>query len=172
MPPSNRENIRKQRYDYAISLGFSAAEARRFRDLSGRELEREITLERLRILRKRANRRSPQERERLERITDEQGRVPVETRQRRTFSQSERQDMFETWSEGKFPEWALERIRAYNSAKGLSRDDGFGYRRFYYWYVLRIADFENEFYADRNDSGIRHLQNVPLRSKQEVKRSA
>jgi hypothetical protein len=165
-PPSDRSSIRKARYKYAIDLGFSAKEARRFRDLSGANVEKRVVRERLRITRKRPTRRSLEEQERLDRIIETHARNPIEVRQRRVFSQSERQEMFNTWTgDRNFPAWALERIRAYNTAKGENPLDSFGYRRFYFWYVLRIADFENEFYADRNDSEIRRKEGESLKAK-------
>lgn len=169
--PSERSELRKARYKYLTDLGFSSVVARRYRDHSSFNIEGLTKSERRRISRKAVERRSPAESERLERIRQEQETVTFETRQRRYAPKRERLEDFSRWSNKftGFPDWALERIHAYNSAAGKSRDDSFGYRRFYYWYVERIGDFENEFYADRGDSGIRYQFNIPLRSRREIR---
>ena len=155
-----QKQARKSRYKHAIQLGFSPTEARRFRDLASHNLENQVNIEARRISRKSVARRTPAERTKLERIRN--SRVSSDLiqanqlkRDRRNKTKNSRARDFSNWSSTGFPAEALERIRAYNRAKGLSRDAKFGYRRFWWWYVARIADFENEMFADRGDSSIR-----------------
>lgn len=164
--PESRADRRKARYDYLISLGFSATEARKMRDHSGRHIERNVKQERKRIKRKKPTNRLPIEKFRLRAIENSQSKTTLEARERRFMSAGDRRSNFSLWSGNTgFPPWALKRIAAYNKAKRKSKFNSFGYRRFYYWYVERFADFENEFYADRGDSSIRNARGVSKRAR-------
>lgn len=171
--PEDRNARRMSRYMYLRSLGFSSKDARRLRDQSGPHIESAIRNERRRISRKKISNRTPQEKERLRKTQEYQGKISTGDRRRRYESRTNRYQDFSHWSSKHvgFPGWALQRIRQYNRERGLNRYDPYGYRRFYYWYVERISDFENEFYADRGDSGIRHQYGIPLRSRKEIRRS-
>lgn len=161
----SRSARRKERYQYLISLGFSPIDARRLRDNSGRNIEVSVKRERRRISRKTVSRRTTAEQQRLDAIQLSTTTTLLETRERRFMSRGDRYGNFSQWSSTGFPMWALERIRDYNRTRNLPRDDSFGHRRFYYWYVERIADFQNEIFADRGDSGIRNMRGIPLASK-------
>lgn len=169
MADESRSERRQARYKYLRSLGFSSDDARRLRDKSGRNIEGEVKTERRRISRKSRTRRTQQEQERLDAIQLSSTPTLLEARERRIMSKADRWDNYSAWSKIGFPPWALTRIEDYNRSRGLPRDDAFGYRRFYYWYVERIADFENEFFADRGDSGIRNLRGIPLGSRVSVR---
>ncbi len=172
MAHESRSERRKARYKYLTGLGFSTEDARRLRDQSGRNIESNVKRERRRISRKPRARRSTDEQDRLDSIQVSSTATLLETRERRFMSRGERYDSFSSWSKIGFPPWAINRISDYNKSRRLSRDDSFGYRRFYFWYVERVADFENEFFADRGDSGIRNLRGISLTARTDIRRVA
>lgn len=162
--PESRSDKRKERYAEAIALGFSPAEARALRDRSGDNIQKAFTAERRRISRKPASERTAAESFRLTRIQQRDIRADQIRLQARLDARRARWQQFSEWSSKGvgFPPSALRRIRAYNKAAGLSRDDGFGFRRYYYEYVERLDPEEVSELADRADSGTRYLANKPL----------
>lgn len=151
-----------QRYQTARELGFSSQQASRMRDLSRETFENVIASERRRISRKSRSARTSQEISRVEAIRAYEGSDEL-TRSRRLDAGGTRYENFRRWSskfEG-FPYFAFEGddifpgIEEFNLDSGRTRDDGFGYRAFYYYYVERIMDIGViERLADRGDSGV------------------
>lgn len=162
----DRSSRRKERYMILRGLGFSSEDARRLRDQSGENIQLEIRNERRRISRKSISRRSETEAQKLESIREEFRQTSPVARGRRLESRRERYNNFSAWSSTQnFPPAAIARIRQFNSDAGLSRDDGYGYRRYYFVYVERLPANESAEFADRADSGIRHMRHISLTSK-------
>lgn len=161
MPPESRSDKRKERYRELRALGFSASEARRYRDQSGTNIDKRISVEQRRISRKPQQMRSSEEVFRLERIRNR--RKSRVTRQPRLDSRRERWQRFSDWSKvQRFPKEYQARIDQINERAGKPRFDGYGYRRFYYEYVERLSMEDSIQLADRGDSGVRYLLNRPL----------
>jgi hypothetical protein len=171
MADDDRSARRKARYKYLVDLGFSAKEARRLRDQSGLRIESRVDRERRRISKKPIDKRTETENIRLAAIRSDDA-PNIDQRQRRFMSRSERHQNFKDWSGTEFPQWAKDRIIAYNKSAGLPPIHSFGYRRFFFHYVERIADFENRAFADRGDSELRNQLNIPLRDRRTVNKRA
>lgn len=160
--PESRSEKRKERYKELRALGFTVADARRYRDRSGDNIDRFIRVEQRRISRKPIALRSSRESFRLSRIRNY--RSQPSKKSRRFDSREARWRQFSKWSKNnKFPKWAQDRIVATNRRAGKdSILDGFGYRQFYYEYVERLDDGEISDIVDRNDSGMRWRINMSL----------
>lgn len=150
---SARSQRRKERYNQLIQLGFSAKEARQYRDKSGLNIDAYV-LSRQRQLREvEIDQLTPQQElqlERIERIRDRN----ILTFQQRTFSKSERALQFSTWSNRNigFPAPHIAAIVEFNEAAGEPPDSPFGYKMFFYQYVDGLEWDEAEREIDERDS--------------------
>jgi hypothetical protein len=161
--PEPRNLKRVERYRELRALGFDATQARRFRDWSGKRIQLTIAREQRRISRKPIQLRTADESFRLSRIQSRNRQQTQIQQQTRLSSRQERWEEFAEFSENRnWPSEFLRRIRQINERAGLSIDDGFGYRRFYYEYVERLDIQESLDLAERGDSEIRFLTNRPL----------
>jgi hypothetical protein len=161
--PEPRSLKRVERYRELRALGFDPIQARRFRDWSGKRIQLTIAREQRRISRKPIQLRTTDESFRLSRIQSRNRQQTQIQQQARLSSRQERWEQFADFSENRnWPPEFLRRIRQINERAGLSIDDGFGYRRFYYEYVERLDIQESLDLAERGDSEIRFLTNRPL----------
>lgn len=158
-----REIKRRERYLELRALGYTPTEATRLRDLSGDNIQKQISRTRRRISRKPVAMRTSEETFRLARIQNRQ-RVQSQVQQDgRLGSRESRWRKFSEYSKiNKFPKKMRDRIAEINSNVGKPPLDGYGYRRFYYEYVERLDIREASNLANRNDSGMRYLLNKSL----------
>lgn len=149
-----RSDLRKERYNHLRGLGFSPADARKFRDQSSAHIVEYVDEETERITVKKSNVRTVREKDILQNVR----------RQRRTAKTapvisprlkpiSERADDFSGWTRDGFPVEATRFIEEENRRTGRSPVDGYGFRRFYWAYVENIPVDEIGDLADRGDSG-------------------
>lgn len=164
MPPDDvRSEKRLERYRELRALGFSAEDARRLRDRSGRNIQLEVASEQRRISRKPQRARTPEETFRLRRIQDRNVSATRIQQEARLNTRRERWMRFSEWSKaGVFPRQYISRIRQINIRAGRDAYDGYGFRQFYFEYVERLSREESIELADRADSGMRYLVNRPL----------
>ena len=152
---TDRKALRKERYNALRKLGFSPVEARRRRDQSATNITTFIEVERVKIVAKKSNVRTDQEKATLRAIRNSRRRERKIDEAPRLKPASERADDFSRWtSDGNFPFWAKEFIAEQNAQKGLSPVDSYGFRRFYWRYVENIPLEEMGDLADRGDSAI------------------
>lgn len=150
----SRSDLRKERYRHLRSLGFSSAHARKFRDQSHTHITEFVDDERERIVTKKSNVRTPQEKVILREIRSSRRRTNQVEVAPRLKPISERAEDFSRWTaDGNFPSYAEKFIAEQNAQKGLSPVDSYGYRRFYWAYVENIPVDEIGELADRGDSG-------------------
>ena len=159
----SRSEKRKERYNELKALGFSSVDARKYRDRSGDNIERKVSSEQRRISRKPKAMRTSSETFKLRRIRSR--KVTQSNRQRsgRMDSREARWRKFSASSKiNKFPKAARLRILKINRDAGLSPDDRYGYRRYYFEYVERLDPGDASDLSDRGDSGMRYLANWSL----------
>lgn len=137
---SRRSEIRKARYDLAISLGYSTTEARAMRDRSAETIRANVQSTRLMLERTDITRRPPETVERLRTLrqwqreqTSDVGSSRVNITPKRT-----REDEWSLWSskDHGFPTAILDEIDLYNAAAGEPEFSSHGFRVMYARYVL------------------------------------
>ena len=150
-----RSERRKERYRHLILLGFSAKNARKFRDQSADHIRGFEDSERTRITEVRASKRSDEEKKIIREIRQSrriENRVETGPRLK---PKSERQDEFSQWTADRnFPSWADQFIAEQNEERGLDPLDSYGFRRFWHHYVDGIPVEDIGDLADRGDSNI------------------
>lgn len=138
--PSDRSELRKARYDLAISLGFSVPEARAMRDRSAETIRQNVQTERLRLERSDITRRTPETTQRLRNLRQWQREQTSDITESRIniTPRSTREDEWSEWSKktNGFPTAILDDIDAYNSLAGEPSFSSHGFRVMYARYVL------------------------------------
>jgi hypothetical protein len=141
--PNDRSRKRYERYQELIRLGYSAKEARRLRDRSGENIDKQIVTTTRQLARIPAEDRSPQVQQRLRALRDRQRvtREQPEIGRGRLESRARRIKNFSEWSKNRnFPAEVLRRINEINRKAGRRRGSDYGYRVWYHMYVNRETE--------------------------------
>ncbi len=149
-----RIDIRRERYAYFRSLGFSSIQSRQFRDNSAARGTLEIQSELTRV------RREPSTPDRTDRIrrlsTAPRQPATTPTRQRESSGEtkSRRLQNFRRWSQRNvgFPSDLLTRIHDINTSAGFDVNSSYGFRVFYHRYVNGEGPDEAERHAEMRDT--------------------
>lgn len=148
-----RKQLRKERYRHMRSLGFSSADARKYRDNSSDNIDVKVDTERKRITKVRAGKRSVTDKKKIQEIRAFNRRKPAVEFQGRNKTRNDRWEEFSSWTSNRnFPEWAQAYISRVNRDAKLDPLDSWGYRRFYYRYVMNRTEATAAKNADRDDS--------------------
>jgi hypothetical protein len=143
--PNERSRKRYERYKELTRLGYSATEARRLRDHSGENIDKQIVTTTRQLARIPAEDRSPQVQRRLRILRDQQTvrRTEPEKILGRYRSRNRRIRDFSEWSKNRnFPPEVLKRIRDINrrARKRNPRFNDYGFRIWYHMYVNRESE--------------------------------
>ncbi len=148
-----RKQLRKERYRHMRSLGFTSIDARKYRDNSSDNIDVKVDTERKRITKVRAAKRSDVDKTKIHEIRAFNRRKPAVEFQGRNKTRNDRWEEFSGWTANRnFPEWAMRYIGGKNVERGFDPLDSWGFRRFYYRYVLNRAEATAAKNADRDDS--------------------
>lgn len=150
---ASRSELRKERYRYLRSLGFSSADARKYRDQSVEHLQEYVDTTAERITETPSRKRTQQERTIIKQVRAERRKKPTVQTATRLKSRADRYDEFVAWTQDKnFPNWAMEYVAAANRNAGFGPVNSYGFRRFYYRYVENRPESTAATLADRDDS--------------------
>ncbi len=153
MPSHTRSDLRKERYRHMRSLGFSAIEARKYRDNKQSNIIKFVSSEHTRITKIPAKKRVENERKILSNIRRTRRQPVTVDNAPRLKPQRERLEDFSRWTgDRNFPDWAISYIAEQNQRAGLSPLNSYGFRRFYYRYVQNRPEATAAILADRDDS--------------------
>lgn len=153
MATRSRSDLRKERYKYMRSLGFSAVHARKYRDNKTENITKFVNSERVRITEIRSSQRSKSERTIIASIRRERRQVATVETAPRLKPRRERLEDFKRWTgDRNFPDWAISYIAEHNQLAGFSPLNSYGFRRFYYRYVQNRPETTAALLADRDDS--------------------
>ncbi len=152
----SRGERRAARYKHLRTIGFTAQDARKYRDQSSDHITEFVDDRREEILEVRADTRTDLQRKILRGIRESRKRENQIKTQPRLKSIKDRSADFSRWSEigEHFPQWAMNFIEEQNEERGLSPADSYGFRRFYWSYVEGMDVEELGDIADRGDSDI------------------
>ena len=151
----NRAKLRATRYKHLRALGFSVADAAKYRDQSATHIVEFTEEETQRITEKKSNVRSKSEAEILRRARYARRSGAPPTMSPRLKPIQERVKDFSNWTRDGFPDEALDYIKQVNKDQGLSPVDSYGYRRFWHMYVDNQPASELHELADRGESEVR-----------------
>ncbi len=147
-----RHEKRVERYNYLITLGFTASEARAMRDRSGGRIDAQLNERRKNLERTESVDRNERERQQLTRLraSRREGRV---SRDGKILKQHDRQENFEMWSGfAGFPADMAAIAQDINDARGEDENDSFGYRQLYHMYVEREDMEEAKIITEERDT--------------------
>lgn len=148
-----RKQLRKERYRHMLLLGFSPKDARKYRDHSSGSIEAHVEVERKRITKVRSAKRETTDTEKIKKIRAFNRQKPAVEFQGRNKTKNDRWLEFSDWTRNRnFPVWAMEYIENMNDKQGVDPLDSWGFRRFYYRYVLNRTEATAAKLADRDDS--------------------
>ncbi|MBW8035449.1 MAG: hypothetical protein FVQ79_07415 [Planctomycetes bacterium] len=146
------DDLRKIRYRTLRDLGFSSADARRFRDQSSFHINQQATQKGERIQAIPERQRSLRETKDLDAFNEYQGMLATTPARRGEIETPKTRD--ENWSawsgRGAFPRQFQRAIADINTDAGKLPFDSFGYRMMYFMYVEEMDEDEaEEMIADR-----------------------
>lgn len=149
-----QQDIRRERYQYFRSLGFSSGESRSLRDNSAARGTLRIDTE-VRSIRSRPL--TPESSARLAKLSNPRpvpATTPARKRESTGETQSRRLANFRRWSQRNvgFPSDVLTRIQDINIEAGFDINSGHGYRVFYHRYVNGESPDDAEKRAERRDT--------------------
>lgn len=148
-----RKQLRKERYRHMRNLGFSSADARKYRDQSSVNIDVHVETERKRITKVRSAKRVETDTAKIKKIRAFNRQKPAVEFQGRNKTKNDRWEEFSDWTRNRnFPVWAMEYIQEMNAKQGVDPLDSWGFRRFYYRYVLNRTEATAAKLADRDDS--------------------
>lgn len=153
---ANRNELRVSRYKYLTSLGYTAKQARRLRDLSTQNIVANITdrVTEARIVP--FERRSQSQRKLLTGIEVSRSDSVVLTDRselQRISRTSDRRELFSLYSKRRgFPVKYLKIIHQINKSVGLSLNNSYGYRVFYHEFVEGLNRSDARAITERRDT--------------------
>lgn len=148
-----RKQLRKERYRHMLNLGFSPVDARKYRDHSSGSIDSHIEVERKRIAKVRSAKRVETDTQKIKKIRAFNRQKPAVEFQGRNKTKNDRWEEFSDWTRNRnFPVWAMEYIQEMNAKQGVDPLDSWGFRRFYYRYVMNRTEATSAKLADRDDS--------------------
>lgn len=150
---SNRSDLRKERYRYLRSLGFSSADARKYRDQSFENLQTYVDTTVEQVEQTPSRKRTEREREIVKNVRKERAKKRTVESSTRMLTRTDRYENFVAWTVAKdFPNWAMQYIAAVNRQAGFGPVNSYGFRRFFYRYVENRPEATAATLADRDDS--------------------